>query len=191
MSKSLLILASSSPRRRELLTNAGIAFEVQTADIDEGHIPGEQPSEFALRLAREKAQAVAQVHPARPVLGADTIVIVDQQILGKPRDKADAVRMLRALAGRDHQVTTAVCLRTAAGKEITQLESARVYFSEITAEEIAAYVATGEPMDKAGAYAIQGIASKWVYRVEGDYFTVMGLPVARVWKMLRTAGVAD
>jgi septum formation protein len=191
MPKPLLILASSSPRRRELLTNAGIAFEVRTADIDEGHIPGEQPSEFALRLAREKAQAVAQGHPERPVLGADTIVIVDQQILGKPRDRADAARMLRALAGRDHQVTTAVCLRTAAGKEITELESARVYFSEITAEEIAAYVATGEPMDKAGAYAIQGIASKWVYRVEGDYFTVMGLPVARVWKMLRTAGVAD
>jgi septum formation protein len=186
-----LILASSSPRRSELLANAGIPFKVCPADVPEIHTPGEQPAEFALRLARDKAQAVAKLHPGSYVLGADTIVIVDNEILGKPKDAADAERMLRLFSGRDHEVTTAVCVITRTGQEVCAVETTRVHFSPISAEEIRAYVANGEPMDRAGAYAIQGIASKWIDRVEGDYFTVMGLPVARVWKMLRAAGFAE
>jgi septum formation protein len=186
-----LILASSSPRRRELLANAGILFEVAAADVPEVHAPGERPVDFASRLAREKARAVARTHPGRAVLGADTIMIVDDEILGKPQSAADAQRMLSLLAGRQHLVSTAVCLRTASGREIAEIETTRVYFSELSQEDIAGYVATGEPMDKAGAYAIQGLASRWVNRIEGDYFTVMGLPVALVWKMLRSEGLAS
>jgi septum formation protein len=188
MPKPVLILASSSPRRRELLANAGIPFAAAAADVPEVYTPGERPADFALRLAREKALAVAALHPGKYVLGADTIVIVDNEILGKPRDAEDAGRMLRTLSGREHDVTTAVCVVTRTGEEISRLETTRVHFLPISDEEILAYVSNGEPLDKAGAYAIQGIASKWIDRIEGDYFTVMGLPVALVWKMLREAG---
>ena len=180
----MLVLASASPRRQELLRNAGISFEVQPAHIPEDPLPGEQAKDCAERLAREKALAIAKERPQDVVLGADTVVVVDGRILGKPLDAADAARMLRMLSGREHQVITGVCL-VAGGQWSVASESTSVAFSEITDKEIADYVATGEPMDKAGAYAIQGIASRWIPRIEGDYSNVVGLPVALVWRMLR------
>ena len=181
----MLILASTSPRRRELLKNAGIEFTVKTADVPEVAKPGETPEAFARRLAREKAQAVWQNAPHGFVLAADTIVVTDDEVLGKPKDAADAARMLRKLSGQTHDVLTAVCLMQPSGKQDVRREVTRVHMRALTEEEIAFYVAQGEPMDKAGAYAIQGIASRWVDRIEGDYFNVMGLPVALVYKMLR------
>jgi septum formation protein len=184
----MIILASSSPRRRELLANAGILFRVQTGYVPEVHKPGESPVAFASRLAREKAEAVARKEPGNYVLGADTIVIIDGEILSKPNDAADATRMLRQLSGRDHDVTTAICVVDPHGKPHVAAETTRVFFQDLSDQEIGDYIASGEPMDKAGAYGIQGLASKWIHRVEGDYFTVMGLPVARVWETLKQAG---
>ena len=188
----MLVLASASPRRQELLRNAGIIFEVQPAHIPEDPLPGESAKECAERLAREKALAVAGQRPdLRPndcVLGADTVVVVDGEILGKPSDAADAARMLRRLSGREHQVITGVCL-VVSGQCSVVSETTSVTMSEISEKEIADYVASGEPMDKAGAYAIQGVASRWIPRIEGDYSNVVGLPVALAWGMLRTAGV--
>jgi septum formation protein len=181
----VLVLASSSPRRRELLTVLGIPFTVQSADIDESAQAGEAPSQYAARLAREKAQAIAKSRPADSVLGADTIVILGNEVLGKPSGTADAQRMLRTLSGKVHQVTTAVCLVTN-GDCSEHVETTHVFVREIPQAEIDAYVASGEPMDKAGAYAIQGGAAKWIYRIEGDYFNVVGLPVAAVWNLLKT-----
>jgi septum formation protein len=182
----MLILASASPRRRELLRNAGIAFEVQPADVAEVPLPGELAQALAERLAREKAMAIARSRPTDVVLGADTVVVVDGEILGKPADAADAARMLRLLSGREHQVITGVCL-VVNGQCSVASETTSVTMSEISEKEIAEYVATGEPMDKAGAYAIQGIASRWIPRIEGDYSNVVGLPVALVWRMLQQA----
>ena len=184
----MLVLASASPRRQELLRNAGITFEVQPADIPEDPLPGEAAKACAERLAREKALAVARQRPHDVVLGADTVVVVAGQLLGKPSDAADAPRMLRMLSGREHQVITGVCL-VVSGQPSVASETTLVTMSEITDKEIAGYVASGEPMDKAGAYAIQGIASRWIPRIEGDYNNVVGLPVALVWRMLRQAGV--
>jgi septum formation protein len=167
-----------------LLRCAGISFEVQAANIAEDPLPGESAKECAERLAREKALAVARLRPNDVVLGADTIVVVDDRILGKPRDVADAARMLRLLSGREHQVITGVCL-VVRGQCSVASETTTVTMSAISEREIADYVASGEPMDKAGAYAIQGIASRWIPRVEGDYSNVVGLPVALVWRMLR------
>jgi septum formation protein len=183
---SMLVLASASPRRQELLRSAGICFEVQAARIDEAPLPGESAKSCAERLAREKALAVAKEHPRDVVLGADTVVVVDGQVLGKPLDSADAARMLRMLSEREHQVITGVCV-VANGKSQVASETTAVTMSEISENEIADYVATGEPMDKAGAYAIQGVASRWIPRIEGDYSNVVGLPVALVWRMLREA----
>ncbi|MFZ3263039.1 MAG: Maf family protein [Terriglobales bacterium] len=184
----MLVLASASPRRQELLRNAGIAFEVQPAHIPEDPLPGENAKDCAERLAREKALAIARKRPTEAVLGADTVVVIDNQILGKPANAADAARMLRLLSGRTHSVITGVCLvvdgQLSAGSETTS-----VTMSEISGKEIAGYVATGEPMDKAGAYAIQGIASRWIPRIEGDYSNVVGLPVALVYRMLQRAGL--
>jgi septum formation protein len=180
----MLVLASTSPRRQELLRNAGIACEVQPADIPEDPLPGESARDCAERLAREKALAVARQRPSNAVLGADTVVVIDRQILGKPADAVDAARMLRLLSGRTHQVITGVCLMVN-GRPSVASETTTVTMSEISEKEIAAYVATGEPMDKAGAYAIQGIASRWIPRIEGDYSNVVGLPVALVYRMLR------
>jgi septum formation protein len=180
----MLVLASASPRRRELLRNAGIVFEVLPADIPENPLPGEGARDLAERLAHEKALAVARRRPNDLVLGADTIVVVDGQILGKPSDAADAARMLRMISGREHQVITGVCVVTG-GQLSVASETTVVTVSEITEQEIAEYVASGEPMDKAGAYAIQGIASRWIPRIEGDYCNVVGLPVALVFRMLR------
>jgi len=180
----MLVLASASPRRQELLRNAGIPFDVQPAHIPENPRPGEQAKDCAERLSREKALAVAKQRPGDVVLGADTVVVVDGQILGKPLDSADAVRMLRMLSGREHQVITGVCV-VSKGQSSVASETTAVTMSEISENEIADYVANGEPMDKAGAYAIQGVASRWIPRIEGDYSNVVGLPVALVWRMLR------
>jgi septum formation protein len=184
----MLVLASASPRRQELLRNAGIRFEAQPAHIPENRLPGETAKDCAERLAREKALAVAGHRPHDVVLGADTVVVVDGQLLGKPSDAADAARMLRMLSGREHQVITGICL-VVSGKPLVASETTLVTVSEITDKEIAEYVGSGEPMDKAGAYAIQGIASRWIPRIEGDYSNVVGLPVALVYGMLRQAGV--
>ena len=179
-----IILASASPRRQELLKSAGIEFIVHPADVVEARRSGETPKVFAERTAQEKALAVQSLFPKSQILGADTVVIVDEEVLGKPRDQEDAVRMLRMLSGRRHAVTTGVCL-VGAGFSDTRSETTLVEFSELTDAEIRDYVATGEPMDKAGAYAIQGIASRWIPRIEGDYSNVVGLPVSLVWRILR------
>jgi len=192
----MLVLASASPRRQELLRSAGIPFTVQPADIDETPLDGESPRGCAERLAREKALAVFRGYPERWVLGADTIVVVDGAMLGKPRDADDAGRMLRLLSGRTHAVITGVCLcgpvasvQGAAGSEVkTDSSTTLVTFRELSQAEIGDYVVTGEPMDKAGGYAIQGIASRWIPRIEGEYSNVMGLPVALVYRMLRERG---
>lgn len=183
-----IILASASPRRAELLRSAAIPFTVDVADIAEDAKAGEKPVEHAARLAREKAEVVANRNPGKIVLGADTIVLVDDQILGKPRAPADAKRMLRLLSGRAHQVITGVAivfLESEYRKLETRSEKTKVFFDKLTSADIEAYIATREPMDKAGAYAIQGIASRWITKIEGDYANVVGLPVALVWEMLQ------
>ena len=180
----ILILASASPRRSELLRHAGIPFGVDPADIHEAPLAGEAPIDYAQRLARDKAKTVLARHPHELVLGADTVVVVDEHLLEKPADAADAARMLRMLAGRTHQVITGVSL-LASDSERTEAEVTQVSFTTMSEQEIVGYVATGEPMDKAGAYGIQGIASRWVARIDGDYFNVVGLPVARVYRMLK------
>lgn len=181
---SKLILASASPRRAQLLRNAGIAFTAHATRIPERRKRSESPGKLAERLAREKAQALRTRKPGSIVLGADTIVVIRGQVLGKPRDRRDARRMLRLLSGRSHQVTTAVCL-AGPGFEDTRSETTRVTMRQLSEKEIRDYVASGEPMDKAGAYAIQGIASRFVSRIEGCYFNVVGLPVPLVYRMLR------
>jgi septum formation protein len=186
--KHTLILASSSPRRQELLREAGIAFEVHPAHIAEEPRPSEAPLAYALRLAQEKAQAVAARFPLRYVLGADTIVVADQHLLEKPRDHEDAARMLRLLSGRGHEVTTAVSLVAPDGRTTTRACTTQVHFRRLEEEEIQQYIATNEPMDKAGAYAIQGGAARWASRMEGDYSNVVGLPVQLVTEMLRANG---
>jgi septum formation protein len=178
----MLILASASPRRAEILTAAGITFtRSAAAGIDESLLPGERPRDYVTRLARQKAEAVA----GDLVLAADTTVVVDDELLGKPADAVEAAAMLRRLSGRAHEVITGICLRSSHGA-IVDAESTRVWVAPLTEDEIAAYVSSGEPMDKAGAYGIQGLASKFVERIEGCYFNVMGLPVALVYKHLRS-----
>ena len=193
----MIVLASASPRRQEILRNAGIPFSVQAADIDETPLKDELPRDCAERLAREKALAVWRMRPRDMVLGADTIVVVDGAILGKPVDSNDAARMLRLLSGRVHQVITGVCvvggrgdsqLTSSEPETRTASETTSVTMNELSDAEIRKYVATGEPMDKAGAYAIQGIASRWIPRIEGDYSNVVGLPMALVYSMLRERG---
>jgi septum formation protein len=197
----MLILASQSPRRAELLRNAGFSFEVRPAEVDERAHPCEPPLDYVQRLAKEKALLVlATAPPGAHVLGADTTVAVDGESLGKPTDAADARRMLSKLSGRTHQVMTGVCLawqcahangRDTGGNDVecdVEAEVTEVEFAPLSEEEIAAYVALGEPMDKAGAYAIQGRASRWIPRIRGCYFNVVGLPVARVCAMLTRAG---
>ncbi len=179
-----LILASASPRRAELLRNAGIPFEVDPANVEEAPEPGEPPLEYAKRLARDKARVVLARRPGAVVLGADTVVVVDNHLLEKPADAEDAARMLRLLSGKTHQVLTGVCVASSE-LERTDAEVTEVAFVAMTEQEIADYVASGEPMDKAGAYGIQGMASRWVERIKGCYFNVVGLPVSRVYRMLR------
>ncbi|MDE3197680.1 MAG: septum formation inhibitor Maf [Acidobacteriota bacterium] len=179
-----LVLASRSPRRAELLAAAGIDFTIRVADIDESVRGGESPADYVLRLAREKAAAVPAAEDEM-VLGADTTVVIDGRILAKPDDAADAFRMLSALSGRRHSVITGVCL-LGAGRSICEASTTNVWFAPMSREEIEDYVASGEPMDKAGAYGIQGLASRFIERIEGSYSNVVGLPVALVYRMLKS-----
>jgi len=183
-----LILASNSPRRRELLKNAGFEFDVQPSGIEETRLPTESPEDFALRLARDKALDVASRSAAGSmVLGADTVVAINGEILEKPVDAADAARMLRTLSGRTHRVITGICLVRAPGSILAWThETTSVTFRDLSEEEIEDYVRSSEPFDKAGGYAIQGLASKFVPRIEGCYFNVVGLPVPRVYEILKT-----
>ena len=185
-----LILASSSPRRRELLTQAGYVFEVRPAHINEDPRADEDPLAYVVRLAREKAESIFRAvdDPRAVVIGADTTVTLDGHILAKPDDAADASRMLRMLSGRTHRVITGVAVVTARGAEVAA-EVTGVRFLMLSDEEIATYVASGEPMDKAGAYGIQGLAAKWIPRVEGCYFNVVGLPLSLVATMLEAASL--
>ena len=191
----MLVLASGSPRRKELLTQAGFTFRVHASSIPEEHRTGEDPIAFATRLAREKAQAVftelaAQdsEHGPLMVLGADTVVVSPaKEILGKPKDANDAARMLRLLNGATHSVVTGVAVVSRAGVEVAS-ERTYVTMSTISEVEIEAYINTGEPMDKAGAYAIQGYAALWIPRIHGCYFNVVGLPLALIGNMLEAAG---
>ena len=181
----MLVLASRSPRRSEILRQAGIPFTVRAADVDESVLPGERPGAYVQRLAEAKARAVAAARE-ETVLGADTTVVIAGEILAKPADARDAHRMLALLSGRRHEVLTGICMRRGARATCDCVTTA-VVFAELSEREIAEYVASGEPMDKAGAYAIQGLASKFVERIEGDYFNVMGLPVALLYRRLREA----
>jgi septum formation protein len=183
-----VVLASGSPRRRELLTMIAIAHEVVPADIDESYLPGEEPAAHAERLAREKGAVVAARHPEAVVVSADTIVVVDGDVLGKPRDAADAARMLKRLSGRAHVVYTALAV-TRGDRVESAVEAVEVVFRALDDQEIDAYVATGEPMDKAGAYGIQGYGATIVERIDGDYFAVMGLALNRLVRLLRRLGL--
>jgi septum formation protein len=179
----MLLLASASPRRAELLAAAGISFETLAVDLDEAVLPGEAPEAHVRRLAEAKARAALARRASALVLGADTVVVLDGRILGKPRDAGDARAMLEALAGRDHQVLTGVALVSAEASAF-EVAHTRVWFAPMTAPEIDDYIRSGEPMDKAGAYGIQGLASRYVERIEGSYTNVVGLPVALVVRML-------
>lgn len=179
-----LILASQSPRRSELLTAAGISFEVLAADIDETPRPNEDPAAYVERLAIEKASAVLALRRDATILGADTTVTIGGEILGKPVDKDDAFRMLRKLSGTVHDVHTGVALVSSRGVH-SAVDTTRVWFDALTDEDIAWYVDTGEPVDRAGAYAIQGFASRFIPRIEGSYSNVVGLPVALVSSILK------
>lgn len=188
-----LILASGSPRRRDLLERAGIPFEIQAADIPEVRAPDEAPVEFASRLARGKARAVAERvggPPSRWVLGADTIVVIDSDVLGKPVDPNDAVRLLSRLVGRTHTVVTAVALRRSTDDECRELAvESRVHMAPAERSEIVRYVETGEPLDKAGAYAVQGRGRRFVTSIDGSETNVIGLPVDETLALLRGVGI--
>lgn len=188
MTTPRVILASQSPRRRELLRLIGIAHEVAPADLDESALPEEAPAAHAERLAREKALTIARRSPDAVTIGADTIVVIDGQILGKPRDREDARRMLALLSGRTHTVYTAVAV--ARGEElVSSVEDVAVTFRPLDAQDIRAYIDTGEPLDKAGAYGIQGFGATIVERIDGDYFAVMGLAIVRLVRLLERVGV--
>lgn len=188
MTAPSLILASASPRRAEILQRLGLQFTIQPADIDETPQPGETPMELAERLAREKADRIATEHPGAVVVGSDTIVVVDEAVLGKPVDPDDAVQMLGLLSGRTHTVLTGVaaCLD---GHCVSGVESVDVTFRELSDHDRHAYVATGEPMDKAGSYGIQGYGAALVQDIRGDYFAVMGLPVVHLVTLFRRLGL--
>jgi nucleoside triphosphate pyrophosphatase len=179
----MVVLASQSPRRSEILRQAGIPFVVRASEVDETPLEGEGPDDYVRRLAECKARAV-EAAPGETILAADTTVVVEGEMLAKPADAADAVRMLRLLAGRRHEVLTGICLKRDAGLVVDRAVT-EVWFAPMSEAEIAEYVASGEPMDKAGAYAIQGLASKYIEKIEGCYFNVVGLPVALVYQHLR------
>jgi len=188
-----LILASSSPRRAEVLRNAGFVFEVRPADVDETRLPYESAENYVRRVAQAKARAISE--PARAaaeraiVIAADTTVVAEGQILAKPEDAADARRMLSLFNGKTHEVLTALCvINVPAAKEALHVEKTRVEFLKMSKEEIESYIQTGEPFDKAGAYGIQGIAGRFATRIEGCYFNVLGLPLSRLWTTLQSLG---
>jgi septum formation protein len=189
----MLILASASPRRRELLTQAALNFTVDSADLNEDRLPDEAAAAYVQRLAVEKAQAIWRLHQAEDtpddpllILGADTAVVSEGNVLGKPTDTADARRMLQLLSGRTHAVLTGLAVVTRRGAS-SDVEITQVTFNVLKDAEIAGYIATGEPLDKAGAYAIQGYAARWIPRIEGCYFNVVGLPIARTIALLAEA----
>ena len=200
-SATRLVLASASPRRADLLRAAGIDFDVEIADVDETPLPGETPHDYVRRLAEAKARAVAERMSGRFVLGADTAVVIDGEIFGKPEDAADAERMLTRLSGRAHEVMTGVALvrlkpdatnirlKPDATNVDVRVATTLVEFAAMTPAEVRWYVASGEPVDKAGAYAIQGLASRFVTRIDGSYSNVVGLPVAMVYAMCTRAGI--
>ena len=183
-----IILASASPRRRELLTLVGIPHTVRPADVDESAFPGEQPHAHAERLARAKAETLAKQEPASLIVAADTIVVIDGEILGKPTDEENARRTLAKLSGRTHTVVTAIAC-ACGGRLVAGVEEVAVTFRSLSAAEIAEYVATGEPMDKAGSYGIQGYGATIVRRIDGDYFAVMGLSLVRLIDLMRQLDV--
>jgi septum formation protein len=193
---SNLILASGSPRRAEILRNAGFAFDVQPAHVDESLLPGERAEDYVLRLAKEKAQSAAATvgknpHPAF-VIGADTTVVSQGRIFAKPENAAEARKMLATLSGKTHEVLTGLSIvRTPDGLQASGVETTRVAFLPLSPAQIDAYIATGEPFDKAGGYGIQGIGGKFIPRIEGCYFNVMGLPLSRLWQMLRSLGWSE
>jgi septum formation protein len=182
-----LILASSSPRRKELLENLHLKFEISSSDVDESYDPKMKPEEIVMELANRKAKVIAEKNPSSFVIGSDTIVAVDGQVLGKPLTKDEAFKMLKLLSGRTHSVFTGVAI-VSPEKKVTFFEKTDVTFWELTDEEIEAYIKSGEPFDKAGAYGIQGLGSMLVKQISGDYFTVVGLPVARTVRELRNIG---
>jgi len=200
--KTGLILASSSPRRAQILRDAGFSFSVLPAAVDESPLRGESAVQHVQRLAREKALATSQrIRGAAVIIGADTVVVVGGKILGKPRSRADARRMLRLLSGRKHRVLTGLAVLKLVSPSHGRrphrvgflrcgVESTAVWFARLTPREIADYVASGEPMDKAGAYAIQGRAGRFITRIDGCYFNVVGLPLARLYRLLSETGIA-
>ena len=185
-----LVLASASPRRRDLLAAAGLLVHVDPVDVDERPLIGESPETYVARVASAKAAAGRVRHPDDAVIGADTTVVIDGEVLGKPTDDDDAGRMLRRLSGRRHDVLTGIAV-VAGDRTATRVERTHVWVAELSSDDIAWYVASGEPRDKAGAYAIQGLAARFIPRIEGSYSNVVGLPVAAVWEMLQDAGLGE
>jgi septum formation protein len=186
-----VVLASSSPRRRELLEKTGLKFIVDAAEINEDHVRRMKPAELAKIISLEKAKAVAARHPGSIIIAADTFGMLDGRLLGKPRDGEEARDMLKRMSGRRHRVITGfTILDTATGKTVSKAVETSVYFRELGKEEIAAYVGTGEPLDKAGAYAIQGLGAQLVEKIEGDYYNVIGLPLRALARELNKFGVS-
>ncbi|MDJ0767013.1 MAG: Maf family protein [Myxococcota bacterium] len=185
----MIVLASSSPRRHQLLDMLNIEHVIDPAEIDERPQDNESPESLALRLARNKAATVASRHPGRLVLGADTLVVLRTEILGKPTSQENAIEMLEKMAGQKHEVVTAVALATD-DKVSDRIDVTSVWFRPLDEDTIKAYVATGEPLDKAGSYGVQGYGAMLVDRIEGDFFSVMGLPVRLVGELLEEAGIA-
>ena len=184
------ILASQSPRRRELLASIGLTFEVMPSDVPEVHQPGESPEEYVARLSRDKAEAIASKHDDAWIIAADTTVLLGDELLEKPADAADARRMLATIAGKTHIVYTGVTLQNAAlGWRDTRVAESEVRMLPLDERDIAWYVSTGEPLDKAGAYAVQGIGAMFIDSIHGSYTNVVGLPLALLFQMLRRAGV--
>lgn len=184
----LITLASASPRRGELLEQIHVSYEVLPVDIDESHLPGETAEQYVKRLAQEKAEAGYLLRPGRPALGADTIVVLDQQILGKPVDREMAIKMLGMLSARQHQVVTAVALCTGSSKQCA-VNVSDVEFAQLNPQQIESYWQTGDPADKAGAYGIQGIAAQFIRHISGSYSSIMGLPLFETAELLRQAGI--
>ena len=184
------ILASSSPRRRELLTSIGLPFDVVPSHIPEEHQPGEAPEEYVARLSREKANAIATAHPSRWVIAADTTVLLGDQLLEKPSGKADAIRMLSLIAGQTHIVYTGVTLQNV-GRQVreTRVAESEVRMLPLSRSDVEWYVDTGEPLDKAGAYAVQGIGGMFIESIHGSYTNVVGLPLAMLFQMMRKVGI--
>ena len=191
MTENFIVLASASPRRAEILAALGIPFVVDAAELDETLRQGESAPDAAARLSQEKAARVALRHPDRWVLGADTLVALGDATLGKPGDEEDARRMLRLLSGREHRVVTGVALRRGTGAVRSLSQESRVEIAPLSPEEIAWYVETGEPLDKAGAYAVQGLGSRFIEAVRGSYTNVMGLPARAVYRLMREAEDPD